>query len=169
MRRVIAFVLVLFWGLALASVPPIVHTETLQVGPHAVKFEFTDWPVRSERSLDIIFAPASGIAGLRGNLEIIRPDGQRAHRYGLLPRYPRDRTRWGLDSIALHGEGQFKFKVNIGSDMGTLPLEVGPRPAGPPELLIALLSLVPIGALVVVTVRAWAQVKPQRSREAKAW
>ncbi|NJK43280.1 MAG: hypothetical protein HC933_02590 [Pleurocapsa sp. SU_196_0] len=35
----------------------VVHTETLQVGSRSVQFQFTDYPLRAERSLDIIFAP----------------------------------------------------------------------------------------------------------------
>jgi hypothetical protein len=163
--------LVLVSSLALAAdVPPVVHTETLQVGPHTVRFGFSDWPIRAERSLDITFAPVTGgIVGLTGKIELLAPDGKREWDYNLLPRYPRDRTRWGLDSVALNDEGRSTLRLTIGNDTADLPLEVGPRPAGPPGLLIALLSLVPIGSVLVLVVRAWLRTKPQRQREANAW
>lgn len=154
---------------SLALAAEVVHTQTVQIGPHRVLFEFTDYPIRAERSLDIIFAPSTGIQGLTGKLRVIRPDGTVDRQRRLLPRFPRDRTRWGLDSIALDQEGRWTLEVTIGSDTVAIPLEVGPRPDGPPNALIVALSLIPIGSVLVLIARAWMRVKPLRSREAKAW
>jgi hypothetical protein len=159
--------LLMFSGVTRAA--EIVHTERVRVGPHSVLFEFTDYPLRAERSLDIIFAPTTGITGLSGSWRLLRPDGSVDRRMRLLPRFPRDRSRWGLDSIALATEGRWTFELTIGGDTARLPLEVGPRPDGPPNMLIVGLSLIPIGSVLVLIVRAWMRVRPLRSREARAW
>jgi hypothetical protein len=167
--RLLIAVLVVLGFSSQTRAAEVVHTETLQVGSRSVQFEFTDYPLRAERSLDIIFAPATGIDGLKGSIRLIRPDGQVERRFRLLPRFPRDRTRWGLDSIALPAEGRWTFELTIGADTARLPLEVGPRPDGPPNALIVILSVIPIGGVLLLIARAWMRVKPLRSRESRAW
>jgi hypothetical protein len=170
MRRVLT-VLALVSSLVFpsASAEEIKHTDHMQVGPHDVRFDFTAWPVQAERSLDIIFAPSTGIQGLKGTINLIGPNGETERHYRLLPRFPRDRTQWGLDSRAFHSEGEWKFQLTIGNDTATLPINVGPRPAGPPNALIVVLSIIPIGALLVMIIRAWAAVRPMRNPESRAF
>jgi hypothetical protein len=170
MRRVlIMLALVSSFVFSSAHAEEIKHTEYLQVGPHDVRFDFTAWPVQAERSLDIIFAPSTGIKGLKGTIELIAPNGETERQFRLLPRFPRDRTVWGLDSRAFHSEGEWKFQLTIGNDTAALPISVGPRPAGPPNALIVALSIIPIGALLVMIIRAWVNVRPMRNRESRAF
>jgi hypothetical protein len=145
----------------------IEHTQRLQVGPHDVLFEFSQWPVQAERSLDIIFAPSTGIQGLKGSVVVTNPEGEIERQYRLLPRFPRDRTKWGLDSRAFAHEGEWKFQLTIGQDTATLPIRVGPRPPGPPNALIVVLAIIPFGALMIMIVRAWGAVRPLRNQESR--
>ncbi len=167
-RLIMVFAALLGFAFSNAGAFEIKHTERLQVGPHDVRFAFTAWPVQAERSLDIIFAPSTGIQGLKGSINLINPNGEIQRHFRLLPRFPQDRTAWGLDSRAFHSEGEWKFQLTIGNDTASLPINVGPRPAGPPNELIVFLSIIPIGALLVMIIRAWSAVRPLRNRESQA-
>ena len=145
------------------------HTAQLRVGAQVVQVSFSDFPVRAKRSLDFIFAPASGsIDALSGWYRFTAPDG-RSDRSRPLPHYPRDRRFWGLDSHAFRSPGRWTFVLTIGADTATLPIDVGPAPAGPPAPLISALSLLPLAFLLAGTARWWRRVRPARQPDSRAW
>ncbi len=156
----------------------IVHTEYVQVGPYPMAVEFSEWPLRAERSLDIVFHPDdrlgnvldTGIAGKGGTVTLIAPSGAEDERP--LVRHPRLREFWGLDIIALPEEGVWTLRLDIagveGAGTGSLPVAVGPRP-GPPILVGWLLPLAVGGVMIAAVVAAWRKARPARDPETWAW
>lgn len=147
-----------------------VHTETIDVGPYRIEVGFSDWPLRAERSLDIVFHAPEGIAGKWGTVTLIAPSGQEETM--TLVRHPRQREDWGLDIIALPEEGVWTMRLAIdgplGPGEGSLPLTLGPRP-GPPVLVGWLPPLTVIAAMLTAIVIAWRRVRPGRQPETWAW
>lgn len=156
----------------------IVHTEYVDVGPYPMAVEFSEWPLRAERSLDIVFHPDdrlgdvldAGIAGKGGTVTLIAPSGAEEER--MLARHPRLREFWGLDIIALPEEGVWTLRLDVagveGSGTGSVPVAVGPRP-GPPVLVGWLLPLAVGGTMIAAVVAAWRKVRPARDPETWAW
>ena len=173
MKRLAAGFGALFLSLAPAALAePITHTERLRVGSETVTVGFSSHPLHAERSLDWTFSPESGIAGKKGTITFIQPDGSPDPRFDAmpLPRYTRDRSVWGLDSIALPHEGDWQIEIKLeGIGTGRLPIRLLERPAGPPNGLIWLLASLPVLAVVVMGARAWRQVRPGRQPDANSW
>ena len=160
----------LLLGTSAAPLDTVKHSEMLRVGARDIRFDFTDYPVRAQRSLDLIFGPDTGEVGaLRGRLRLLQPDGKVSDEKAYIPRFPRDRRFWGLDSYAMNTPGQWTVELTIGSDTARLPIMVGPPPAGPPANLISALALLPIAALLVLITRAWRRVRPLRQSDARVW
>ena len=144
----------------------VVHAETVQVGPRTVSVQFTStWPPRAQKSFDLIFAPTTGIRNLTGSWKLLGPDGSEVDTGRTLPHYPRDRRYWGLDSVGFAAPGRNTFVISIGQDTGTLAVQVGQPPAGPPRPLISVLALLPVFGVLVLAVRAWRRAKPLRQAE----
>jgi hypothetical protein len=158
-----------FAPLALASA--VAHSETLKVGNTTLRVHFSEFPLRAERSFDLTIEAAGGIAGKSASFQLIRPDG--TPRDGAenqpLPRFPRDRSLWGLDSVALPQTGTWQLAITIDQNTATLPFTLLERPAGPSNLLILWLAALPMLALLVLVLRAWLRVRPLRQAEATAW
>jgi hypothetical protein len=148
----------------------VVHRETVRVGPYRVAVGFSRWPVRAERSLDIVFMPDGGIAGKHGTVTLTRPSGGEDERP--LVRHPRMRTVWGLDVIALPEQGRWtaRFEIDgpLGRGDGRLPVVLLPRP-GPPVVLGWLPVLLASGGLLAAILFAWWQVRPVRRSETWSW
>jgi hypothetical protein len=157
-------------GFALAS--PIVHTERMRVGSENIAVGFSIFPPGAEQSLDWTFAPESGIVGKKGTVTFIKPDGT-PYEYITefpLPRFIRDRNVWGIDSMALPLEGQWKIEIKLeGIGTGRLPITLLPRPAGPPSNVIWVLTSVPVLALLLMGARAWIRVRPLRLAGSRSW
>lgn len=150
--------------------PEVTHIATMQVGPQRLSVQFTSaWPPRAQKSFDLIFAPENGIRNLTGSWKLLGPDGSVIHEGETLPHYPRDRRYWGLDSVGFKAQGLNTFVVTIGKRTGTLAVQVGPPPAGPPRLLISVLALLPVFGVLLMAVRAWRRATPLRRVDSKAW
>ena len=150
--------------------PNVVHTEPMQVGTQKLSVQFTSaWPPRAQKSFDLIFAPEHGTGKLTGSWKLLGPDGSVIHEGETLPHYPRDRRYWGLDSVGFKAQGLNTFVVTIGKRTGTLAVQVGPPPAGPPRLLISVLALLPVFGVLLMAVRAWRLATPLRRVDSKAW
>lgn len=146
------------------------HTAHLRVGLRDVVVQFSDWPLRARKSLDIVFAPSGGSTrGLQGRLALIRPDGEIDTATGYLPRFVRDKRFWGLDSQAMDRPGRWQLSLTIVQQTGTLPLQVGPAPAGPPSGLISALAVLPLALLLGLSMRAWWRVRPLRQLDSRSW
>ncbi len=149
------------------------HLETLRVGPYTLNVGFSEFPMRAERSADITLRPEGGIVGKTGSYKLITPKGEVVEENPFLPHFPRDRTVWGFDSLALPDQGQWIFEITVKGSAGThtarLPIEVGERPAGPPSNLIMALATLPILAVLVLAIRSWWRVRPLRHTESRAW
>ena len=151
------------------------HSQTIRVGQTNVRMDFTDFPVRHERSLDITFAPHGGISGKTAMINLIGPNKEFItwlnpnRETKPLPRFPRDRSMWGLDSIALTAEGMWTLELTINGQTARVPLEVLERPAGPTNNQILVLAMLPIAGLIVVAARGWRSVQPTRHVAAKHW
>lgn len=148
------------------------HHEIVQAGPYEVTIGFSEWPPRAERSLDITFEPAGGIAEKRATIRLIDPAGE-PFRIGPLGRHPRQRDLWGLDLIALPVSGDWSMEVTVegplGSGTGVLPeIPVGARP-GPPPLPLWLLATLPLLFLLWLAARGWRVMRPTGAPEARAW
>jgi hypothetical protein len=150
---------------------PAVHQERISAGPYDVTVGFSEWPIRAERSVDITFLPADGIAGKTATVTLISPTGDEwSERLG---RHPRHRDLWGLDLIALPEAGPWTIGVAIdgpagpgsGQLAGVTLLE---RP-GPPVAPFWLVGLLPLAFLFWITIRAWRAVRPSRLDGANAW
>jgi hypothetical protein len=131
---------------------------------------FSEYPPKAERSLDITFALEGGIQNQSGQLRLRQPNGELYWQINVLPRFPRDRRAWGLDSIALPTQGNWKLELvvnKVGS--GVFEIPVGQRPDGPPNNLIYALSSLPLLALLVLGLRAWWRVRPMQHREVGGW
>jgi hypothetical protein len=148
----------------------VVHRETVRVGPYRVAVGFSRWPVRAERSLDIVFMPDGGIAGKHGTVTLTPPSG--GEKELPLVRHPRMRTVWGLDVIALPEQGRWtaRFEIDgpLGRGDGRLPVVLLPRP-GPPVVLGWLPVLLASGGLLAAILFAWWQVRPVRRSETWSW
>jgi hypothetical protein len=150
--------------------PNVVHVETMQVGTQKLSVQFTSaWPPRAQKSFDLIFAPEHGTGKLTGSWKLLGPDGSEVDSGDILPHYPRDRRYWGLDSVGFTAQGPNTFVVTIGKSTGTLAVQVGPPPAGPPRLLISVLALLPVFGVLLLAVRAWRRSTPLRRLDSKAW
>jgi hypothetical protein len=149
------------------------HLETLRVGPYTLNVGFSEFPMRAERSADITLDPDGGIEGKSGSFKMIAPNGELSHEDNFLPRFPRNRTVWGFDSLALPEKGTWQLEITVKGENGVhtarLPINVGERPAGPPSDLITALATLPILALVLLAIRAWWRVRPLRHAESRAW
>jgi hypothetical protein len=147
-----------------------VHQETIDAGPYLIDIGFTEWPLRAERSLDIVFHAREGIAGKQGTVTLVAPSGWSEET--LLVRHPRQREDWGFDVIALPEEGEwtFRFAVDgpLGIGAGTLTVPVGPRP-GPPELVGWLPPLAVAAAMTAAVIYGWRRVSPARQPETWSW
>jgi hypothetical protein len=164
------FWILLFWTSLNAHAAPMVHTVKVPVGKHMLVVNFSEYPPKAERSLDITLMLEGGIQNQRGQFSLRQPDGELYWDNQMLPRFPRDRRVWGLDSIALPTQGNWKLEVvvnNVGS--AVLEIQVGQRPDGLPNSLIYALSSLPLLALLVLGLRAWGQVRPTRHAEAGRW
>lgn len=158
--------------------PPVgvVHTETTTVGPYEMRVSFSEWPLSTERSLDFLFTPAGGIAGLHGTLQMTGPSGaefqpnvQSAGPEGrTLVRHPRARDSWGLDIVALPEEGTWRFEFVLagpeGPGTGTLLVPVGPRP-GPPAALSWTVGMAPLVAALSIGGFLWARARRTGTRK----
>jgi hypothetical protein len=151
----------------------IQHLETLRVGPYTLNVGFSEFPMRAERSADITFDPDGGIVGKTGSFKFFTPKAQIYAEDSFLPRFPRNRTVWGFDSLALPEQGTWVLEITVkgsdGAHTARLPIEVGARPAGPPSTLIMALATLPILALVFLAARSWRRVRPLRHAESRAW
>lgn len=148
----------------------IVHRERVRVGPYLVAVGFSRWPIRAERSLDIVFMPDGGIAGKHGTVTLIPPSGSEEQRP--LVRHPRMRTAWGLDIVALPKQGRWTLRFEIdgplGRGSGRLPITLLPRP-GPPVLFGWLPVLLVTGGLLAAVVFAWQRTRPVRQSQTWSW
>jgi hypothetical protein len=183
LASVLMSVMVLCSSLSLAQSTvetPIKHQEIVQAGPYRVVVGFSEWPVQAERSLHITFTPDGGITELKGVRKFIPAGGlseDQKDRYPFdarLLRFTRDQSTWGDDDISFTTEGNYALEISVdgpkGKGIGRLEnLMIGERPAGPPAVLIYALSLVPVLALLVISARAWRQVRPGSRRETHAW
>jgi hypothetical protein len=159
---------------------PIKHQETVQAGPYRVVVGFSEWPLQAERSLHITYSPDGGIGGLKGVRKFVPAGGLSEDQKDRYPfdarffRFTRDQSTWGDDDISLTTEGNYALEISVdgpkGKGVGRLEnLNFGERPAGPPASLIYALSLIPVLALLVISARAWRQVRPGSRRETHAW
>jgi hypothetical protein len=148
----------------------VIHSETIRVGPYPVTVGFSEWPVHAERSLDIIFVPAGGIAGKTGTVTLIGPSGG-AETLRLV-RHPRMRAAWGLDIIALPEQGRWTLRLQLdgpeGSGAGQLPVTLLERP-GPPAIIGWIPALLVTGCLIALLGVAWRRGRPARQRETWSW
>ncbi len=151
----------------------IQHLEKLRVGPYTLHVGFSEFPVRAERSVDITLRPKGGIMGKTGSSKLITPKGEVVEENPFLPRFPRNRTVWGFDSVALPYPGKWLLEITVKGSAGThtapLLINVGERPAGPPSNLILALATLPILAVLVLAIRSWWRVRPLRHQESRAW
>ena len=153
-----------------------VHRTEVQVGPYPVVVEFSEWPMRAERSVDIFIEPAGGIADKSGTFRLIAPGIQPGGDAGPafpLVRHPRQRDAWGLDLIALPWAGDWTLELTIdgpaGRGTGTLgAVSLLERP-GPPAAASWLVGALPVGFLVWLLVRSWRHVRPAQTVEARSW
>jgi hypothetical protein len=193
-----AFVVVLLSFLALAFAPSVLaatvaHTETLNVGNTTLYIHFSEFPLRAERSFDLTVEASGGITGKQAIFRLIQPDGTfwLGEQDRPLPRFPRDRSLWGLDSFALPQAGTWQLEITLDEHSANsehsassersasnarrsehsarLPLTLLERPAGPPGLLILWLASLPMLALALLAARAWLRVRPLRQAEAQTW
>lgn len=158
----------------------VVHSETIRLGSSTLTASFSDWPLRADRSLDFTFEPAGGIQGRTGKLRMVSPSGRTGTVVGFfesgdeirLPKYTRDNSVWGLDTLALTEAGTWRFEFTVsgpeGSARGTLPLLVGPRP-GPPAVWGWLLGLLPWILLVPILGYAWTRTRRARREHGRSW
>lgn len=152
---------------------PEPHHIQVQADPYPVEVGFSEWPLVAERSVDITFTPADGIAGKTATIIVTGPHGTDFEESGTLGRHPRQRDRWGLDLIALPAEGDWTFTLAIDGPRGpgtatVGPIAVGPRP-GPPAPLAYLVGVLPLFAVAALIVVGWCRVRPGRTAEAATW
>ncbi len=188
-RRIAAIVVGTFLAwLAIAApaqaAPPVevVHSESTRVGPYTMRASFSEWPLRAERSLDLLFEPVGGIAESKAYLRMTSPSGKSVYgsqiaavgggERGQLARHPRARDVWGLDVVALPEEGTWRFEFTLkgprGTGKGTLEVPVGARP-GPPAPLAWTIGMLPLVGLVPIGGYAWIRTRALRRREAGSW
>lgn len=151
------------------------HVERVQAGPYEVQIEFSEWPIKAERSLDIVFWVEGGIEGKRGTLRQIYGElqsGSPAPRRPLV-RHPRYRTAWGLDQTIMQREGVWRFEFEIDGPRGkgvgqSPPLPVAPRP-GPPAPLSYLIGLLPLLGMAGFLTMEARRVRRLRPTDATQW
>jgi hypothetical protein len=147
-----------------------IHQETVDAGPYRIDVGFSEWPLRAERSLDILFHADEGIAGKQGTVTLVAPSGW--SEVTPLVRHPRQREDWGLDVIALPEEGEWTVRLAVdgplGPGAGTLTIPVGPRP-GPPEIVGWLPVLAVSAAMIAAMIAGWRRVRPSRQPETWSW
>ena len=153
-----------------------VHRTEVQVGPYPVVVEFSEWPMRAERSVDIFIEPAGGIADKSGTFRLIAPGIQPGGDAGPafpLVRHPRQRDAWGLDLIALRWAGDRTLELTIDGPAGHGTGTSGPitllERSGPPASASWLVGMLPLLFLVWLLVRSWHRVQPARAAEARSW
>jgi hypothetical protein len=174
MKYLIASLIVLF-TLAFAQkekVPELAHTETVQVGSYTMKVGFSRWPVLAQQSLDILFIPEGGIEGKTATLTIVDPSGEAWDSFEL-PRFPRERSIWGLDIFAFDAEGQYKLKLELdgpeGKATGELDVVLLPPPPFLPTLVSWVIGLSPFIIILVVVLAAWFRVRPGKRETTWVW
>lgn len=175
LRLALLFAVVAVLGRApeAAAHTPEPYHETIQVGPYAVEVGVSEWPILAERSVDITFTPAGGIADKTATIALDGPAEVEFWRTGALGRHPRDRERWGLDLIALPAAGDWTMTLTIDGPQGTGtgqfgPFRVGPRP-GPPPAPMWLIGALPVFFLAWLLGRAWLRIRPGRTADARSW
>jgi hypothetical protein len=150
---------------------PIVHREAVQVGSYGLTVGLSEWPIRSQRSLDIVFMPDGGIDGKGGTVTLVAPSGEEWARRRLV-RHPRMRSAWGLDVIALPEQGRWTWRFEVdgpaGRGEGSIPVTVEERP-GPPVLAGWLPIVLAAGTLTVLIAFAWRRVRPAQRPESSSW
>ena len=169
----VARVLMLLFLMSFANAQEVVkHEESVQVGVYKLNVQFSEWPVRAERSLDILISPENGIQGLSGATKMTLPGTTKVIESDLV-RFPKNRNIWGYDLISMPEKGawdlEFSIKGAQGTGTGKLKLEVLERPAGPSVALTQPLGLIPILAVLILAIRAWLRVRPLRHSEANRW
>ncbi|TWD83963.1 hypothetical protein FB561_5134 [Kribbella amoyensis] len=158
---------------------PVVHSEITKVGPYEVRTSFSEWPLRADRSLDFLFAPANGIQGMKGRIrpvspagKVFRPQSQSKADGTDLARHPRALDDWGFDVVALPTPGTWRFEFTLdgpdGRGTGVLELLVGSRP-GPPAALAWSLGLLPLAAVVPIGGYLWFRTRQARRRDVWTW
>jgi hypothetical protein len=169
-------VLMIFLLLEQSHAWEIRHTENMMVGNTNVTIGYSDYPILAERSLDLTFNPQGGITNKTASVEFFKPNGEKwantspgALPTDKLPRYPRNRSIWGYDAKAFPIQGTWQMKLTINGNTSTKPMQVGPRPAGPPSNLIIVLAIMPILAMFIIALRAWIKVQPLRHTESRIW
>ncbi|KAA2257580.1 hypothetical protein F0L68_25120 [Solihabitans fulvus] len=155
---------------------PVVHSETAQVGPYAMRVSFTDWPVYAGKSLDFTFLPEDGIAGHTARMTMYRPNGDtlrttRAQRTAKeLQRFVRGYDRWGLDTFLLPDQGTWRFEFTVdgpkGHGVGSVSFPVGAMP-GPPLAVSWAVGLLPAIAVLPIGVLLW--LRGRRNRHPVEW
>ncbi|GAA0599270.1 hypothetical protein HPO96_21770 [Kribbella sandramycini] len=166
---------------AVAGPPPVdvVHSEVTQVGPYQLRTSFSEWPLRSERSLDFLFDPELGIKAVTGKVKPIAPSGKvlqpqtQSTRDGTgFARHPRALDSWGFDIVALTEPGTWRFEYTLdgprGAGRGVLEILVGSRP-GPPSELAWSVGLLPLAALVPMGSYLWWRTRRRRDLSLNAW
>lgn len=150
------------------------HVERVQAGPYEVQIEFSEWPIKAERSLDIVFWVEGGIEGKSGTLRRIygdQADGPIQRRP--LVRHPRYRNAWGLDQTVIGREGVWRFEFVIDGPRGqgvgqSLPIPVEERP-GPPAPLSYAIGLLPLLGMAAFLVTEARRVRRLRPTDATQW
>lgn len=148
----------------------VVHRELVQAGPYPVTVGFTEWPMRAERSLDVVFLPEPGVDRVSGTLTRVSPSGQVA----TLPllRHPKMRSAYGLDIVAFREQGTWLLRFDLqgpqGPGSGVLAVDVGERP-GVPVLVGWLPTLGILGVMVAAVALAWYRHRPGRRPQARSW
>jgi hypothetical protein len=187
MGRLMLRIAVVLWALGPAAVAAhgsSMYRVEVQAGPYPVIVEFSEWPLRAERSVDILVEPAGGILDKSGTISFLPPAGQSAVEVEPgaaadepvaweLVRHPRFRDVWGVDLIALPWAGEWTIELTVNGPLGTGTGVVGPvvlleRP-GPPASLAWAIGMLPIGFLVWLVSRGWWRVRPARQVEARVW
>jgi hypothetical protein len=171
-----------------APLSTVVHSETVPLGSSTMTVQFTDWPVRANRSLDLIFVPAGGIEGRGGRLRAVSPTGGSVplglpgllQSFGIaradpeidLPRYPKALENWGVDLVTFTQAGTWHLQFTVqgpdGVSKADVPLAVGPRP-GPSAVLSWIVGVIPWAVAVPFLVVGWFRGRPVRRRDARGW
>lgn len=147
------------------------HHEVVQVGPYIVNVSFSEWPIKAERSLDILFVPEGGIADKSGSIYWEDPNG-----FGWeepLTRFPRMRSVWGMDVRSIPAEGDWRIKFTIDGPAGkaegwTQPITLLPPP-GPPKWISWSIGALPLFALIALIIVGWRRVRSAQVAETYAW
>ncbi len=148
----------------------LVHREQVYADPYSVTVGFTEWPIFSERSLDIVFRPEPGVDQVRGTLTLTSPDGDTEVQD--LVRHPKMRDAYGLDIFAFPGEGDWTLRFDLtgpdGPGSGTLVVPLGPRP-GPPIILGWAPVLLILGLILAAVTLGWRRYRPGAAPQTSQW